>query len=337
MARERRVGIDVRSKERIVAVKDGKKQTTLRFSNDADGHSKLCRYLTKRGRFARVCIEATGIDSFNAAMAMHNHPRIAVMVANPRATASFAQAMMKRAKTDDVDAHTMLVFLQRMPFVEWQPPSEAVLGLRAVARQHQLKTVVQQKAKERNRLHAARRNGAIPAFLIEEFEESIRMLEEREAWLEQKALAFIAEHTELDEKFKLLSSVTGIGDRSGIDLLGELLMLPEDMDVRQWVAFAGLDPRPYRSGTSVHKKPRISKVGNAIIRHALFMPALSAIQHNKAVQAFFQRLVGRGKLKMQAVVAVMRKRLHAIYGMFNNNEPFQADKCFPRQKVPQNP
>jgi transposase len=101
------------------------------------------------------------------------------------------------------------------------------------------------------------------------------------------------------------------------------------MDVRQWVAYAGLDPRPYRSGTSVRKTPRISKVGSAFIRRSLYMPALTAIRSNEAVQAFYQRLIGRGKMKMKVVVAVMRKLLHAIYGVFKNNTPFQAEKCFP--------
>lgn len=290
--------------------------------------------MTKRGRRARVCIEATGTYSFDASMALHTHARITVMVANPRATANFAQAMMKRAKTDDVDAQTILAFLERMPFVEWKPPSQAVLGLRAIGRQ--LKQVVHQLTLEKNRLHAAKHNGAIPAFLVEDIEESIRLLTERVTWLQQKAMAFIAEYDELSEKFALLESIPGINERSGIYLLGELLMLPDDMDVRQWVAYAGLDPRPYRSGTSVNKQPRISKVGNVFIRRSLYMPARTAIRDNEAVQAFYQRLIGRGKLKMKGVVAVMRKLLHAIYGMFKTNTAFQAERCFPIVKPAEN-
>ena len=49
------VGIDVGSKELVASVKQGKKRSQLSFSNDADGHRKLCKLLTKRGRRARVC------------------------------------------------------------------------------------------------------------------------------------------------------------------------------------------------------------------------------------------------------------------------------------------
>jgi transposase len=111
-----------------------------------------------------------------------------------------------------------------------------------------------------------------------------------------------------------------------VQLLPELLVLPADMTVRQWVAHAGLDPRACQSGSSVDKPARISKVGNAHIRRALFMPALVAVQHEPHVKAFFDRLVARGKKPIQAYVAVMRKLLHAIYGMFTTKTTFVGEK-----------
>ena len=118
--------------------------------------------------------------------------------------------------------------------------------------------------------------------------------------------------------------------------LAELLLRPPDMDVRQWVAHAGLDPRPFQSGSSVNKPMRISKAGNVYIRRALFMPALVAIQHDQAVRASYFRLLQRGKPKMKANIAVMRKRLHAIYGIFKTNTPFDPTKCFADPKAAEN-
>ena len=117
----------------------------------------------------------------------------------------------------------------------------------------------------------------------------------------------------------------GIATHTAVQLLPELLVLPADMTVRQWVAHAGLDPRACQSGTSVHKPARISKVGNAHIRRTLYMPALVAVQR---VTAFFDQLVARGKKPLQAYVAVMRKLLHAIYGMFTTNTDFVAEKFY---------
>ena len=87
----------------------------------------------------------------------------------------------------------------------------------------------------------------------------------------------------------------------------------------------------------MNKAPRISRTGNINIRRALFMPALVAIQRDEAVRGFYDRLVQRGKPKMKANVAVMRKLLHAIYGVFKSNSVFDPTKCFPAQIPAGNP
>jgi len=94
------------------------------------------------------------------------------------------------------------------------------------------------------------------------------------------------------------------------------------------VKFAGLDPKAFDSGKSVHKKARLSKAGNRHIRSALYMPALSAKTHDPHVSAYFQHLVDNGKKPLQAVCAVMRKLLHAIHGMLKHNEPFDNARFY---------
>ena len=103
------------------------------------------------------------------------------------------------------------------------------------------------------------------------------------------------------------------------------------LPARQWVAYAGLDPRQYSSGSSVQKKMRLSKAGNKHLRRALYMPALVAVQHDPHLRAFYQHLLERGKFKMQALVAVRRKLLHAFPGRFKTHQPYDGSKLFQRQ------
>ncbi len=141
----------------------------------------------------------------------------------------------------------------------------------------------------------------------------------------------IAKHPILERTLTLLISIKGIAQTSAISLMGELLLLPPDLTHREWVKFAGLDPNAFDSGKSVHKKSRISKAGNRNIRAALYMPALSAKQHDPHVKAYFQHLVANGKKPLQAVCAIMRKLIHAIHGMLKNNEPFDNTRFY---KIP---
>jgi len=271
-------------------------------------------------------LEATGLYGLDLALALSAQEGIAVMVANPRAVRHFAQAMMQRSKNDRLDAGVLREFAARMPFQPWARPGENTLALWAIARR--LEVLVKQRTAEKNRQHAARISQAVPLVVRREIARSLRELENGILRLRREARRCIAADARLQRQWELLCSITGVAEVSAVTILAELAMLPEDRDVRQWVAFAGLDPREYSSGTSVRKQTRISKVGNRHLRHALYMPALVACRYEPHVRDFYQRLLKRGKKKRQALLAVARKLLHAIYGMFRTLQPFDGTRLF---------
>lgn len=297
-----------------------------RFDNTPSGHRQLAKWLRKDDHPVRVTIEASGIYSLDIALALHEADKIELMVAHPKALKDYRGVRMRRAKTDRVDAKLICDFCQRMPFQAWNPPSEEAFELRHLARR--LQALVDERIREKGRLHAAQRSQRASRYVVNDIEVNIRHLERRIERIEKVALALVAEHAALAGAFEHLSSVKGIGDRSAIKLLGELVMMPADLSVRQWVAFAGLDVRHHESGTSVSKPGHISKQGNSRLRRALYMPAQVAIQNEPNVQAFYEKLIRRGKKPMVAIVAVMRKLLHAIYGMLKHDQDFDGQKFY---------
>lgn len=316
------LAIDVSSTELVTKLKRHSGQTQSRtFANTSKGHQQLIAWASNDQTFVRACLEATGCYSWEIALALSQHQQCEVMMINPRASKHFAQALMQRAKTDRVDTDCLLQFLFRMPFVEWQPPTQEVLSLQAITRRvMQLKeTIVQEK----NRLHAVKRMPSCKHIIQNDIQVNIRHLQRRITQLEQQGKVLLQ-----TESWQLLISVTDIADISAMYLLAELLTLPPDMQAAQWVAYAGLDPRACESGTSIHKPRHISKAGNKFLRAALFLPALVTIRYQPNVKAFYDKLVAAGKKKMQAVVAVMRKLLHAVWGMLKHQQPFDGDKFY---------
>ena len=69
-------------------------------------------------------------------------------------------------------------------------------------------------------------------------------------------------------------------------------------------------------------------MGNVHLRTALYMPAWVAVQHQPHIGAFFNKLIGAGKKPLQAIVAVMRKLLHAIWGMKKHGQAFDGEKVY---------
>jgi transposase len=327
MKQVNQVGVDVDSEKLVSAMqRAGERLPLATFANTAAGHRKFIHWATKGGRPARVCLEATGIYSLEFALALHHAKNLEVMVVNPRAIKDFTRACMQRAKTDAVDAGGILDYLERMPFTAWRPPAPEVLELQAINRRIvQLNTEL---TREKNRRHAAEFAGPGADAIANDIEVNIRHLERRLERMHETGLTLVRKTPALAAKLAHLVSTKGIADASAMRLLAELLVLPDDLAAPQWVAHAGLDPRPYDSGTSIHRPRRISKVGNRHLRAALYMPALVAIQHDPNIQAFYNKLVVAGKKPKQAVVAVMRKLLHAIWGMLKHDQDFDGEKFF---------
>lgn len=320
-------GIDVSAKELAVTYRDARKnKKSASFENNATGHAKLTRFLTKHRGPVRICLEATGIYSLDVALALQAHRRIEVMVANPKAARHFAHACMKRAKTDRVDSDLLLEFAIRMPFEEWTPPADEALQLRTFARRIYAHTKT--LTAEKNRLHAAQASQTTPPGVQDDIHASIEFVGQRIQHLTQQALQVVRTHSSLDEKFKLLLSIPGLAETSAVRILPELLVLPDDMTAKQLVAHSGLDPRPYDSGTSVKRKTIISKVGNKRLRAALYMPAITAIRVEPHVRAFRDHLVSKGLRPIQAAAAVMRKLLHAIHGMFASGQTWDGSRFY---------
>jgi transposase len=90
----------------------------------------------------------------------------------------------------------------------------------------------------------------------------------------------------------------------------------------QMAAYLGIVPVEYQSGTSVHKRPKLSKAGSAKVRAKLYMPAVVAIQHNPAAKALYERLLEKGKAKMAAIGAVMRKLVHICFGVLKHQKAY---------------
>jgi len=319
-------GIEVSHLTLLVALRTGDHDEPPReFPNTAEGHQSVLRFLNRSVRPVRVALESTGLYGLDLALALHQ-AGVAVMVANPRAVRHFATALMQRSKNDQLDAVVLREFAARMPFVVWRPPSAAALKLVAVARR--LEALTDMMAAEKNRRHAASLSAALPAIIRRDVERSIQTQQRAIQRLTRAAQEFILDDPELARRYELLLSIPGVAATSALHLLAELLLLPAGMDVRQWVAYAGLDPREYTSGTSVHKKVRISKVGNKHLRRALYMPALVAVQHQPHLRAYYEHLQARGKTKLQALVATMRKLLHAIFGIFKHDQLFDGRKVY---------
>lgn len=321
-------GIDVSAATLAVAVErlDREGFDERELANSAAGHRELIGWLRRRDAVVRVALEATGIYSLDVALAL-DRAGIEVAVLNPKRVHQFAQTL-RRSKTDKADARVLAEYSRRMAFVRWQRPSLAALEVRAIGRH--IAGLIQDHTRQSNRLHAAEGSGTTPALVRQDLKRAMAGIQKRVKRLRVQAVALIAQQPELKRKFRQLVSIPGIAETSALQLLAELAGLAPHMTVRQWVAHSGLDPAHQMSGTSLHRPSRISRHGNRYLRRALYMPALVAVRWDPHLKAFYQQLLSRQKTKLQALTAVARKMLHAIFGIFKTGTAWDGAKLFPQ-------
>lgn len=319
------VGIDVGASAFLVGSRtDGVVSRAESFAQTAAGHRDAVKRIAKLAP-ERVVLEATGIYYLDLAVALAT-AGLPVSVINPRSYRHFAALKLKQSKTDGIDTALLSEYGECLKPPLWTPPAPHLLALRDIGRQINRLTASRTQAK--NRLHAFRARIGTSEVLITDEEEGIAQLGKRIERLMQEAQRRITEHPGLVRKMDCLTAAKGIGQATAIALLAELLILPAQLKASQVVRYAGLDVRLCQSGTSINRPGRLSKAGNAYLRAALFLPAMSARRFDTRTRAFYDSLTGRGKKKMQAICAVMRKNLTGIWHCLKHDQNFDSTKLF---------
>jgi transposase len=255
-----------------------------------------------------------------------------VSVINPKSFHNFAKLTLTNSKTDGIDAQLLAEYGERMPPRLWVPPTPMQLELRAIGRH--INRLTGHRTRAKNELHALQATETTMALLIEDEEDAIAMFDKRIERFRQAGRELITKCPELTAQFKHMVAAPGMGEISAFAALAELTTLPVTLKSSQVSRHAGLDVRLTQSGTSINKPGRMSKAGNAYLRAAMFMPALTAIRCDPYVKAFYEALVGRGKKKMQAIGAVMRKYLTGLWACMRAGEDFDTAKLFSKIHLP---
>jgi transposase len=174
---------------------------------------------------------------------------------------------------------------------------------------------------EENRLSS----GIAVEAVRESVEELMAHLSEQIRRTEALIRSHIDNHPGLKRQHQLLDSIPGIGEVTAAALLAEVPDITQYRSARQVAAFAGLVPRERQSGSSVKGRVRLSKIGNARLRRALYFPAVTALRCSPYFQAWAKGLRERGKCKMSVIGAAMRKLIHLAYGVLKTGQPFDPE------------
>ena len=317
------LGIDV-AKDKLdgVLLHAATKRRHKVVDNSPEGYAILTRWLNQHlppdtvAEAVHVAMEATGV--YWEAVALHlAEAGYRVSVVNPAQIKAYGTSRAVRTKTDKVDAALIADFAQTMKPEPWQPPSPTARALRAQVMR--LDGLIRMKTQELNRLPVA------AEAVSDSVARHIAWLDAEIDQITTEIKRHIHDDPDLRGKAALLDSIPGLGERTIPILLSFIADVQRFTTARQVAAYAGLNPKLHESGSSVKGKPRLSKIGHASLRKALYMPAMVTLYKTAWGKVFRDRLSQAGKPAKLIIGAMMRKLLHVAYGVLKSAKPFNPN------------
>jgi len=289
------------------------------FPNTATGFTQLQHWLGKLGvSQLHACMEATNVYWEALAQFLYDQG-YTVSVVNPARIKGYAISQMQRNKTDKPDSATIAAFCATHTLQAWTPPTAAQRKLRALVRHRD--DLIATRIQQTNRLQDTTDpdvRASLEAVLV--------TIKAQLKTTQRQITAHLKANAELRDLHCLIDSVPGIGAVTAQKLLAEFYDLAAYPSAKAAGADAGLTPANYESGSSVRKRPDLSKMGKASIRAALYWPAISVMTHSMEFKQFAQRLAARGKSYGVILGAVMRKLIHIIYGVVKHKTAYDPAK-----------
>ena len=318
------VGVDIAAQTAMVATQrpGAKAGRSFTIEQTPEGYTSLLHQLQATGSVpgqVLVVMEATGSYWISLATRLV-HEGFAVSVINPAQAHHFAKALLKRAKTDAIDAQTLAQLAMILQPEPWTPPPQIYYALQQrLAQRDDLLNLRQQV---RNQLHALVQHPEVIAEVRARMESLLATFASQLTEVESEIAAALSQDSAWAAAATRLQSIKGVGWVTAAWTLVTTLNFTSCDPVDSLTAYAGLAPMPRQSGSSVWHRPSIGHTGNGRLRTAFYMATLSAAQHNPVIKAFYTRLREVGKPEKVARCAAARKLLHIAWAVVKKDQPF---------------
>lgn len=316
-------GIDV-AKEKVdcVLLVDAHSSYQV-FANTPAGFEQLDAWLRREQvHCVHACLEATGSYSEALARTLLEQGHT-VSVLNPAVLVTYRQSRNTRSKTDKLDAMVLAHYARERQPRAWYPLPAEVTALRSLlAYRHDIQQTLLQA---RNR----QRSGGLESWVAGRLQAEIEQLVKEFKLVEERIWKHLETSTKLSATWSHLQTICGIGQLAASHLIAQIGEIERFSHPGALVSLAGLAVKQRESGSSLRERGQMDRHGRGCLRRLLYMCALVAMRWDPQMRAWAQRLKARGKPGKVVLVAVMRKLLHIIYGVWKHASAYDAHLAFP--------
>ncbi|MEL7428239.1 MAG: IS110 family transposase [Bacteroidota bacterium] len=314
------IGIDPSHETFTVAFcQEGSGFTKVNYDQNEENFARFAASLSEQDE---VLIEHTG--SYSAALVHFLYQkRGRVHLVSARTINGFRIMKGYSNKTDQRDAIAIAEYAQlnEQALTAWTPPETEQVGIKVHC--GILAQLIKQRASWKHMRHSYRLDPLTPEEAIKQIDQIIEDLDQRIKHLEQEIETRVQRYQAHADQ--LLQSIPGIGKRTSAALIAWIGDFSRFHSARALSAYLGLTPKFYRSGSSVRRKPKISKIGPAYLRQLLYLCASNAARWNPLAKQMYERLLEKGKNKQAALIAVANKLVRIAWAVVSKQTPFNPN------------
>lgn len=284
------------------------------FKNGGSGFRELVNFLKKD---SLVVMEATGYYHYRLAQFLYKQG-VLVSVVNPLSVKRFIQMKLAKVKTDKSDAKAICEYGQMNDV----PLYTALTDVQSECLQlfRLLDNYLKKRTATKNKIHGEETLGIPSKYVYRSLKRNLKHLNKEVLGIEDLILELVKQGQQ--QQLTLLKSIPGMGVKTALFLIVVTDGFLKFEKASQLCSYVGITPTIRQSGSSVRGRSRISKVGNKKLRNLLFLCAFSACKHNKACREIYERIVGKGKSKKLALIAVANKLLKQSFAIAKSGIPY---------------
>ncbi|WP_373056377.1 IS110 family transposase [Zunongwangia sp. H14] len=299
------------------------KELQLTFSNDPDGIDQMVEWVMNSTKLFKDDIlfvfEHTGLYTNQLSAVLSRKECIFYIASGLEVKRSLG---ILRGKDDKTDAKRIALYGYRRR-EEIKPAKIMSVPLARLKRLASMRRkLISQRAGHKATLKEQKRVLENETILFEVQKRIIDLLTQEIRTIEKEMDNIILEDAELNKLFRLLLSIKGIGKVTARFLIIHTNGFTTFKTWRKFASYCGIAPFPYRSGTSVRGRTKVSRLANTEGKALLHLCAAGSIQYNPELKAYYENRVSQGKNKMSTLNIIRNKLLSRAFSIVGRGTPY---------------
>jgi transposase len=320
------IGIDISKLTLDICIIDDDVLENYCIKNKVTSIRSFVKKLKKKFGVAELelCMENTGLYNWPL-YSVCEELSITAYVINPL---HLKRSMgLVRGKNDKIDAERIALHARRFydTLTPYKLPSKTIRKMQIMyALRKRIVEVKKMFNAPISELKSVAEKG-VYAEMLKITNQLVKQLDNKLLRVEEELNSLITSDAQIQENYKLITSVQGVGKVLAWNLLIKTNNFKTINDPRKLACYVGVVPFDFQSGTSINKKPRVSFMADKQVKKVLHMAALRAVRLEGDLQKYYLRKVAEGKNKMSVLNAVRNKIIARVCSVVNNKKMYETN------------